>query len=126
MRNALFMVFLVAMLRVILRNQWAAALTFVLLFTALNALDSDQPIIDASRTVVYFSMFAAAVLRWGLTSLTVGLLIADLLLALPATTDLSAWYVAQTVLLIAMPLALASWALYASLGGPQWNARASA
>jgi hypothetical protein len=119
MRNALFMVFLLAMLRVALRNQRAAAAGFVLLFTALNALDSDQSIVDASRSFVYFSMFAAVVLRWGLTSLTVGLLIADMVLILPATTDLSAWYVAQTALLIAMPLMLASWALYASLGRPQ-------
>jgi hypothetical protein len=52
----------------------------------------------------------------GLTSLTVGLLIADMVLIVPATTDLSAWYAAQTALLVAMPLTLASWALYASLG----------
>ena len=119
MRNALFMVFLLAMLRVVLRNHWAAAVAFILLFTALNALNSGQPVVDASRSFIYFSMFAAAVLRWGLTSLTVGLLIADILVTLPATTDLSAWYVGQTVLLVAMPLALASWALYASLGRPQ-------
>lgn len=125
-RNALLMVFLLAMLRVLLRRQWAAALAFIVLFTALNALGSDRPIADASRSFVYFSMFAAVVLRWGLTSLTVGILIADLILSVPATTDLTAWYVGQTALLLAAPLVLASWALYASLGGTRVSARMAA
>jgi serine/threonine-protein kinase len=116
-RTALFMVFLLVMLRVVVRSQWAAALAFVVLFSALNALSNDRPVIDAIRTLVYFGMFAAAILRWGLTTLTVGVLVADLLLILPATTDLSAWYIGQTVLLLATPLGLAAWALYTSVAG---------
>ena len=49
-------------------------------------------------TFLYFGMFAVAVLRWGLTSLAVGVLVGDLLLIAPATTDLSAWYIGQTIL----------------------------
>jgi hypothetical protein len=66
------------------------------------------------------------VFRWGLTSLTVGLMIADMILIQPAMTDLAAWDVGQTALLIAAPLVLASWALYASLGGPRSHVRTPA
>jgi hypothetical protein len=42
-------------------------------------------------TLLCFSMFAFAVLRWGLTTLAVGVLTADLMLVTPATASLSAW-----------------------------------
>jgi serine/threonine-protein kinase len=116
-RTGLLMVFVLVMLRVATRSQWAAAAGFVLLFTALNALDSDRPAVDTIRTAIYFSMFAAAVLRWGLTTLTVGVFVADLMLILPATTDVSAWYIGQTALLLAIPLGLAGWAFHTAVAG---------
>lgn len=121
MRTALFVFFLLFLLRVLLRNQWAAALIFVAIFSVLNALNSQQPVIDAVSTFLYFSMFALTVLRWGLTSLAVGVLVADLLLMVPATTDLAAWYLGTTILVIAIPLALASWAFYTSIAGRLWK-----
>jgi hypothetical protein len=121
-RTALFMVLLLVLLRVVVRRQWAAALAFVLLFSMLNGLDSDQPTVDAARSFLYFSLLAATVLRWGLTSLTISLVVADLLLVMPATTELSAWYVGQTVLIVALPVVLASWALYTSIGGAHRHA----
>ena len=53
-------------------------------------------------------------------------MIADMILIQPAITDLAAWDVGQTALLIAAPLVLASWALYASLGGPRSHVRTPA
>ncbi len=121
-RNGLFVFFLLFLLRVLLRNQWAAALAFVLIFSVLDALDSDMPLLDGATTFLYSTILAVAVLRWGLTTLTTGLLVADLLLLIPATRDLSAWYVGGTMLVIAIPLALASWAFYTSVAGRVWNA----
>ena len=66
-------------------------------------------------TFVYFSMFAVAVLRWGLTTLAVGVLVADLLLIVPATTSLSAWYLGEMTLVLVIPLALASWAFVTAI-----------
>jgi hypothetical protein len=120
-RSALLMVFLLVLFRVVWRSQRGAAVSFVLAFSALNALGGERPVFDAVRTIVYFSMFAAVVLRWGLTSLSVGAFIADLLLILPATTDPSAWYLAQTLLLAAIPVALAGWAAYTSRRGRVWS-----
>jgi Protein kinase domain len=117
MRTALFVFYLLFLLRVLLRNRWAAALAFVSIFAALNTLTSDRPLFDAATTALYFGMFAAVVLRWGLTSLAVGVLVADLLLVAPATTSFSAWYLGATILVIAIPMALAAWAFYTSVGG---------
>jgi hypothetical protein len=66
-------------------------------------------------------MFSAAVLRWGLITLTVGVLVADLLLNAPATTDLSAWHAGATFFVMAIPVTLASWALHASVAGRLWR-----
>jgi hypothetical protein len=69
--SALFFFYLLFLLRVFLRNQWAAALAFVTVFALLDALDSEQPVIEGATTFLYFAMLAAAVLRWGVTTLAV-------------------------------------------------------
>jgi hypothetical protein len=120
-RTSLFVVFLLFLFRMVLRNQWLGAVVFAAIFALLNALDSHQPIIDAVSTFLYFGLFAVTVVRWGLTSLAVGVLIGELLLITPATTDLSAWYIGQTLLVMAIPVALASWAFYQSVSGRLWT-----
>jgi hypothetical protein len=122
-RTGIFIVFLLVMLRVLFRSQWTAAIAFVVLLTAVNILGSDDMVSDGLISLLYFSMFAATILKWGFTSLTVGLVIGDLLIIIPAGTDLSAWYAGQTALLIAFPLALAAWAVSTSTGGGRNAAR---
>jgi serine/threonine-protein kinase len=116
-RSALFFFYLLFLLRVWLRNKWAAALAFVLLFAVLDALDSPRPLFEGGATLMYFLMLAAAVLRWGLTTLTVSLLVANLLLTFPATSNLSAWYATATILVLAVPLAFATRGFYTSTRG---------
>ena len=116
-RSALLFFYLLFILRVLLRNQWAAALAFVLLFAVIDALDSATPLFEAATTFVYFSMLAVAVLRWGLTTLTVALFVGNVLLNVPATTDFSARYLSVSTLELAIPLALAALAFYTSIRG---------
>ena len=116
-RTAVFFFYLLFLLRVLLRNQWAAALVFVLLFAVIDALDADSPLIEGATTFLYFGMLAAAVLRWGLLALTTAVLVASVLLIAPATTHPSAWYFPASVGLLAIPVVLAAGAFYASVGG---------
>jgi protein kinase-like protein len=116
-RNVLLYFFLLFVFRVLLRNQWAAALAFVGLFTLLNALSNDSPWLGALMGFTYFGTGAIVVLRWGLLSFAVAHLVTALLVSLPATLDTSAWYFGNMVLLVAIPLVLAGWGLYRSLGG---------
>ena len=126
LRSALFVFFLLFVLRVLLRNQWAAAVAFVALFALLNALASQRPLVEGTITLIYFSLMAVVVLRWGLVSLAIGVLVADLLLNVPATSDFSAWYFGQTILLTAIVVALAAWGYYTSVSGRMWKADAFA
>jgi hypothetical protein len=76
-------------------------------------------------TALYFGLLAGAVLRWGLVTLTTAVLVANLVLAVPATTSLSAWYVGATALSYAVPVGLAGWALVSLIRRPAGAARAS-
>jgi serine/threonine-protein kinase len=119
LRSAFLMVFLLFLLRLLLRNQWAAAVVFVLIFTLLAGLEGTNPWLSAAVNCIYTSLFVAAVLRWGVTVLFVALFVANLLLNNPATTSFSAWYIGATLLLFAVPLALAIWGFYTAIAKPQ-------
>jgi hypothetical protein len=116
-RTAVFFFYLLFLLRVLLRNQWTAGLVFALLFAVIDTLDSDSPLLEGATTFLYFGMLAAAVLRWGLLSLTTAVLVASVLLIAPATTHPSAWYFPTSVGLLAIPVVLAGLAFYSSVGG---------
>jgi hypothetical protein len=121
-RNALLYFFLLFVWRVLLRNQWAAALAFALMFTLLNALgNEDKPWLGAAMGFLYFGSGAVVVLRWGLLSFAVAHFVSSTLMSLPTTFDLSAWYFGNMVLLLALVIALAAWGFYTSLGGRVWN-----
>jgi serine/threonine-protein kinase len=116
MRNVLFYFFLLFLLRLLLRSQWAAAVAFAGMFAALSVLgNDDQPWFNALVALVYFGSGAIAVLRSGLLSYAVGVFISELLLKLPATLDTSAWYFGNMLTILVIAVALASWGLYTSV-----------
>ncbi|HTG99484.1 MAG TPA: serine/threonine-protein kinase [Vicinamibacterales bacterium] len=123
-RNMLLYFFLLFVLRVLLRNQWAAALAFVGMFTLLNALSNERPWLGALMGFTYFGTGAIVVLRWGLLSYAVAHFITSIVLSLNATLDTSAWYFGNTLLLAGIALTLAGWGLYTSLGGKLWTTEA--
>ena len=120
--TALFFAFILFLLKLLLRNQWLAAAAFALIFAGLDfleALTGDQPMIDVVVTILIFGLFAFAFLRWGLTTLAVGVMVTELLLMLPATASLGAWYVGSAMLVLALPVALATWALFTTIRVPR-------
>jgi len=118
MRNVLLYFFLLFVLRVFLRSQWAAAVAFATFFAVLSALgNDDEPWTNAVMGFLYFGSGAFVVLRWGLLAYAVGVFVTELLMKLPATLDTSAWYFGNMALLVAIALGLASWGLYAALRG---------
>lgn len=116
-RNALFYLFLLLLLRVLLRCQWLAAAALSLVFAGLNALGgAAHPAISAMVSFVYFALIAIAFLRWGLLSVATGVFVSDLILNIAPTLDSSAWFFGAMVFLFAIPLALAGWAAYVAAG----------
>ena len=121
-RNVLLYFFLLFVLRVLLRSQWAAAIVFVGFFTALNAFGSERsPWLGATVGLLYFGSGAFAVLRWGLLSFAIGHFVNGLLLNAPVTLDSSAWYFGNMLLLVGIAISVAAWGFYTSLGGRIWT-----
>jgi serine/threonine-protein kinase len=120
-RTALLLFFMLFVLRVFLRHQWLAAVVFASLFGLQSALDATQPIVDFSIAFLYFGLFAFATVRWGFTSFVVAVMVANWLLNMPVTSNPSIWWAPYTVFMLALPLALAAWGLYRSLGGRLWH-----
>jgi serine/threonine-protein kinase len=114
-RAAMLFFLLLFGLRVLLRRQFLAAIAFVSIFAMTNGLGGDDPWFESAIAFVYFSMIAAAVLRWGLTALATAMLVANLLLNVPASDDFSAWYASSALVVTLIPIALAAWAAYVSL-----------
>jgi serine/threonine-protein kinase len=116
MRNVLFYFFLLFMLRVVLRRQWAGAAAFGGLFALLGAVGNNgSPWLNGAVALVYFGSGAVVVLRWGLLSYAVGIFISELLLKIPATLDSSAWYFGNMLTIVAIAVALASWGVYTAV-----------
>jgi serine/threonine-protein kinase len=116
LRNVLLSFFILFVLRLILRNQWTAAIVFAVIFGTLGALGSDEhPALSGVQSFLYFGIGAYAVLRWGLLTYAVGLFVSQLLLNVPATLDTSAWYFGNMLLFVAVPVAIAGWGAYVAV-----------
>jgi hypothetical protein len=120
-RMALLIFFLLFLLRVLLRQQWIAAIAFAALFGVMDALDGARPLVEFLVSFTYFGLFAIATVRWGFTTLVVSVMVANLVLNTPVTANLSAWWFSQSMILLAVPVALAAWGFYRSVGGRLWR-----
>jgi hypothetical protein len=104
-------------LRVLLRKPWLAALAFVAVWTAIKTFDSHHPLLDIATFAAIYAIAAFVVLRFGFVSLAVGIFVADLLVNIPITLDLSMWYMGGSLFVLATVCGLAAWGFHTSLGG---------
>jgi hypothetical protein len=114
-REGLFFLLLIFLLRALLRNQWLAAVGYALVFTSLNLAGASHPIFNATIAFVFLLSLAFLVLRWGLLALCAAMFFSNLT-NIPAGGS-SAWYFGGTVFLLGAAVALAGWAFHTSLGG---------
>jgi predicted Ser/Thr protein kinase len=116
-QGTLIFFFVMFLLRVILRKPWLAALAFVALWTAGKTIGSHHVWIDVSTFAAIYAIAAFVVLRFGFIALATGMFTVDLLLNIPVTTNLSAWYMGGTLFVILTVVGLALWGCYTSLAG---------
>jgi serine/threonine-protein kinase len=114
-RNALLYFFLLFLLRVALRGERVAALAFAGGFALLSALGSDHPWRSGFLSLLYFGSGAVVLLRWGLVAFVVAAFVNALLLDVPASRDVSAWYFGTMLLPVLIVAGIASWALYTAV-----------
>ncbi|HET9364521.1 MAG TPA: hypothetical protein VFP71_05945, partial [Candidatus Angelobacter sp.] len=108
---------LLVILRSVLRNRWAAAAGFALIFTALRALGSSHPVLDGVTAMLVYGIAAFSLVRFGLITLAVAVFVANLMLNVPITLDFSRWYATAAISVPVGVLAIGVWAFYTALGG---------
>jgi serine/threonine-protein kinase len=117
--NALFAVFGMVLLKIILRTEWAAVLVAIALFTftGTRSMTSVGPFaIDLLTVILFLSIIVLTIQRLGLLSAVVQSLV---FFSLPSTVtlDTSRWFFADALLPILVTAALAGYGFYASRGG---------
>ena len=122
-RNVLFYFFILFVLRMLLRSQWAAIIAFTAFFTVLNALGNERVWFGGMIGLLYFGTAAFVIVRFGgLLAFVVGSFVSSLLFDVVLTLDSSAWYFGNTVFILAVVAALAVWSLYTATGRRPWSA----
>ncbi len=114
---ALASVFLLFLLRLLLRNQWAAVAVFLLINVGVSSLNSETPWVTAPFAAIFYGLAVLVVMRFGLLALVATALSQDLLQALPITTQTSAWYAGIGWFGVVYLAALTFYGFYTSLGG---------
>jgi serine/threonine-protein kinase len=117
--NALFAVFGMVLLKIILRTEWAAVIVAIALFTftSTRSLTGVGPFaIDLLTVILFISIIVLTIQRLGLLAAVVQSLV---FFSLPSsvTLDTSRWFFADALLPILVTAALAGYGFYASRGG---------
>jgi hypothetical protein len=121
-RNVLFYFFVLFVLRMMLRSQWAAVIAFTAFFTLFNALGNDRMWLGGLIGLLYFGTVALVIVRFGgLLAFVVGAFVSSLLFDVVITLDSSAWYFGNSVFVLAVVAALAVWAFYISTDRRPWG-----
>ena len=109
--------FVLLFFRVLVRNQWLAAILFVALWTSLKTVGSDYPMMEAPVQIVIYALVVLVIFRFGLVALATGTVVADVMLNVTLTVDFSAWYASMGAFVLLSMAAIAIWGFYSSLGG---------
>jgi len=115
--SVLIFFFVLIFLRALLRNRWAAAALFVLLYSTFNTLNSNHPLVSVPVWIIVFGIAAFAMVRFGLIVLATAVFTADILLNVPYTLDFSAWYAPLSTCMVLSVILLAAWGFHCALAG---------
>ncbi len=113
----MFHVLLLLVLRVVTRREWIAATLFVFITTSLYVMAGDSPLIDATASLLVSAAVVFVIVRFGLLAASVSWFVQLLLLFMPVTTQVSAWYASAGLAALAVVLVLAGWGLRTALAG---------
>jgi hypothetical protein len=111
---ALFVLFL---LRALLRQEWAAAVAWVLLFSVFAGAFSEFSLVALVGALIFSGLAVFVMIRFGLLALVTNFVVYNILQNYPLTTHGSAWYAGISLTGILLMAALASYGFYTSLGG---------
>jgi hypothetical protein len=109
------LLYILFLLRTLLRKEWAAALAWVLLLAVLFPLSFD--LVGRATALLFYSLAVFVMIRFGLLALVAGIMVFNILQSFPLTTQGSAWYAGISLAGILLMGAIAFYGFYTSLGG---------
>ena len=109
--------FVVFLLRTLLRKGWAAAVASVLLLAVLLAAGRQFTPATSVFFLIFVSVAVFLLIRFGLLVLVANYVVHNVLTGLPLTTQGSAWYAGISLAGILLMAAMAFYGFYTSLGG---------
>ena len=109
--------FLLFLVRVLVRRERLAAIVFVAVFTVMATLASPNPLLALPFNLVQFTGLAFVLTRFGIVSTFVGVVVSNLLIGFPLTTDMSAWYAGPAIFAVALIAAAAVYAFRGAIAG---------
>jgi hypothetical protein len=113
----LALLFVLVLLRALLRKGWVAAAAFVLLFTFITAASSQFAPVVLVTGLIYWGLLVFLLVRFGLLAWLADGIFQGLLRSFPLTTQGSAWYAGISLAGILLMAAMAFYGFYTSLGG---------
>jgi len=115
--NALFLVLILVILRLVLRRTWLAVVAFFVLGAGAFWPAYSSPAVQAIFTLLTGAVFIAVLFRHGFLSVVVSSSVWFLLACIPITYEVSSWTFGGTVVALAIVVGLAIYGLRISLAG---------
>jgi hypothetical protein len=109
--------FVLFLLRAMLRKEWAAAVAWVLLFSLFSAAASEFDPVATVGALIFSGLAVFVMIRFGLLALVASFVVSSLLSNFPLTFQGSAWYSGISLTGILLIAAMAFYGFYTSLGG---------
>jgi len=109
--------FVLFLLRALLRTEWAAAVAWILLFTVFTAARSQFAPDVLVGAVIFFGLAVFVLIRFGLLALVANFIVYYILRSFPLTTQGSVWYSGISLAGILLIAAITFYGFYTSLGG---------
>ncbi len=109
-------------LKWLLRKEWIAGIAFVALFAVPRGINGPYMAVELPAQILVYTIALLIVLRFGLVPLACAIFTIDMVIGIPFSADLSAWYMPTSILALLSVVALAGWGFYHSLGGERvWH-----
>ena len=122
---SLALLFILFLLRVLLRSEWAAVVVLLLILTARDALSSDSLLLGGIFNALAWGVQLFLLVRYGLLATAAAVFLNIVFASFPITTQMSAWYSGIGLTGLALLLGLTVYAFHTSLGGRPLFGRAS-
>jgi hypothetical protein len=107
--------FVLVLLRALLRKEWAAAVAWAVLFTLLFPIGFDP--VGWVGALIFSSLAVFVMIHFGLLALVANFMFYNILQNFPLTTQGSAWYAGISLTGILLMAVIALYGFYTSLGG---------